>query len=208
MRQQVHSKNVLFLPTLFRIEGAQQQVQVASRGPCGCLSLILKVLGWKTSDWRVKLGRRSRPDYPYSTSINQLCKRNPLLPEISFQDFLNMDSDVICTEEISDEQIIADIMNEKENLSDFEQEENEITQRPTAKQAAEWLSGLRHIFEGNNNCEMISSIDKMETCIFQNVILKQKKISAIPIFLSMFSSMYFHLSNTVYVFICSFFKAQ
>ncbi|GBM18974.1 hypothetical protein AVEN_99935-1 [Araneus ventricosus] len=56
-----------------------------------------------------------------------LRKRNPLLPEISFQDFLNVDSDVICTEEISDEQIIADIMNEKEELSDFEQEENEIS---------------------------------------------------------------------------------
>ncbi len=76
-----------------------------------------------------------------------------------------------------DEQIIVDIMNEKEELSDIEQEENEITQQPTAKQAAEWLSGLRYFFEGNNNFEMISSIDKMETCIFQNPILKQKKIS-------------------------------
>ncbi|GBN24677.1 hypothetical protein AVEN_209881-1 [Araneus ventricosus] len=79
--------------------------------------------------------------------INELPKRNTLLPEISLQDFLNVDSDVICTEE-TDEQIIADIMIEKEELSDFEQEENEITQRPTAKQAAEWLSGLRHSFEG------------------------------------------------------------
>ncbi|GBO27834.1 hypothetical protein AVEN_25218-1 [Araneus ventricosus] len=87
--------------------------------------------------------------------INELRKRKPLLPEISFQDFLNVDSDEICTEEISDEQIIADIMNEKEELSDFEQE-NEITQRPTAKQADEWLSGLRHFFEGNNSCEIIS----------------------------------------------------
>ncbi|GBM22995.1 hypothetical protein AVEN_172341-1 [Araneus ventricosus] len=33
-------------------------------------------------------------------------------------------------------------MNEKEELSNFEQEENEIALRPTAKQAAEWLSGL------------------------------------------------------------------
>ncbi len=33
-------------------------------------------------------------------------------------------------------------MNEKEELSDLEQEENEITQQPTAKQAAEWLSGI------------------------------------------------------------------
>ncbi|GBN89220.1 hypothetical protein AVEN_3301-1 [Araneus ventricosus] len=63
-------------------------------------------------------------------------------------DSLNVDSDVICTEEISDEQIIADIMNETEEISDFEQEENEITQRPTAKQAAEWLSGLRHFLKG------------------------------------------------------------
>lgn len=110
--------------------------------------------------------------------INELRKRNPLLPEISFVDFLSVDSDVICTEEISDEEIIADAISEKEEeLSDLEQEENEIIQRPTVKQAAQWLSGLRHFFEGNNNCEMISSIDKMETCIFQNVILKQKKIS-------------------------------
>ncbi|GBL88774.1 hypothetical protein AVEN_5958-1 [Araneus ventricosus] len=65
-----------------------------------------------------------------SILINELRKRNPLLPEILFQDFLNVDSDVICTEEISDEQIIADIMNEKEELSYFEQDENEITQRP------------------------------------------------------------------------------
>ncbi|GBN56040.1 hypothetical protein AVEN_16468-1 [Araneus ventricosus] len=72
-----------------------------------------------------------------SLLINELRKRNPLLPEILFQDFLNVDSDVICTEEISDEQIIAGIMNEKEELSYFEQDENEITQRPTAKQAAE-----------------------------------------------------------------------
>ncbi|GBM45231.1 hypothetical protein AVEN_63838-1 [Araneus ventricosus] len=85
--------------------------------------------------------------------ISELRRRNPLLPEISFQEFLNVDSDVICTEEISDEQIIADIMNQKEELSDFEQEENEITQRPTAKQAAEWLLGQRHFIEGNNNCE-------------------------------------------------------
>jgi hypothetical protein len=63
-------------------------------------------------------------------------------------------------------------MNEKEKLSHLEQEEYEITQ-----QAAEWLSGLRPFFEGNTNFEMILSIDKMETCIFQNVILKQKKIS-------------------------------
>ncbi|GBL99011.1 hypothetical protein AVEN_227521-1 [Araneus ventricosus] len=92
--------------------------------------------------------------------INELRKRNPLLHEISFQDFLNVDSDVIYTEEITDEQIFADIMNEKEELSDFEQE-NEITQRPTAKQVAKWLTGLRHIFEGNNNCEIISSTDKI-----------------------------------------------
>ncbi|GBL74588.1 Tigger transposable element-derived protein 6 [Araneus ventricosus] len=52
--------------------------------------------------------------------INELRKRNPLMSEISFQDFLNVDSDVICTEEISDEKIIVDIMNEKEELSDFE----------------------------------------------------------------------------------------
>ncbi|GBL73637.1 hypothetical protein AVEN_230641-1 [Araneus ventricosus] len=104
--------------------------------------------------------------------INELRRRKPLLPEISCQDFLNVNSDEICTEEISDEQIIADIMNEKEELSDFEQEENEITQRPTAKQADERLSGLMHFFEGNNNCENISSIDEIETCIFQNVILK------------------------------------
>ncbi|GBO36065.1 hypothetical protein AVEN_13661-1 [Araneus ventricosus] len=98
--------------------------------------------------------------------INELRRRNPLLPEISFQDFLNVDSDVICTEEMSDEQIIADIMNEKEELSDFEQEENEINARPTAKQAAVWFLRLRHFLQGNDNCEMISSRDKMKTCIF------------------------------------------
>jgi hypothetical protein len=38
--------------------------------------------------------------------LNELRKRNPPLPEISFQDILNVDSDVICTEEISDEQLL------------------------------------------------------------------------------------------------------
>ncbi|GBN17089.1 hypothetical protein AVEN_149992-1 [Araneus ventricosus] len=56
----------------------------------------------------------------------------------NIKSILSVDSDVICTEEIPDEQIIADIMNEKKELSYFEQEENEITQPPTAIQAAEW----------------------------------------------------------------------
>lgn len=59
--------------------------------------------------------------------INGLGKINPLLAEISFQDFFNVDSVVICTEEIPDVEIIAHILNEKkELLSDFE-EEYEIT---------------------------------------------------------------------------------
>lgn len=45
--------------------------------------------------------------------INGLGKINPLLPEILFQDFLNVDSVVICTDEIPDVEIIAHIMNEK-----------------------------------------------------------------------------------------------
>lgn len=54
--------------------------------------------------------------------------KNVLLHEILFQDFLNVDSNVIYTVEISDEQNIAKIMNEKEEvLSNFKQEEDEKT---------------------------------------------------------------------------------
>jgi hypothetical protein len=52
--------------------------------------------------------REIQENVPYNIGadellLNELRKRNPLLPEISFQDFLNVDSDVICTEEISNE---------------------------------------------------------------------------------------------------------
>ncbi|XP_035221575.1 tigger transposable element-derived protein 4-like [Stegodyphus dumicola] len=105
-------------------------------------------------------------------------RRNPQLPELSFEDFLNVDSNVICTEEISDHDIISSIINENERFSDpEEEEENEVTPRPTLKQAAEYLSKLRRFFEANDNCEMLTNIEKMESCIVQSVVLKQTKIS-------------------------------
>lgn len=78
--------------------------------------------------------------------MNELRKRNTLLPEIPFKDILNVYSKLICTEKISDEGITVDIVNEKKELSDFEQEQNGITQQPNVKQAAEWFSGLWHVF--------------------------------------------------------------
>ncbi|XP_035223869.1 uncharacterized protein LOC118196518 [Stegodyphus dumicola] len=55
--------------------------------------------------------------------MHELRRRNPQLPELSFEDFLNVDSNVICTEEISDHDIISSIINENERLSDPEEEE-------------------------------------------------------------------------------------
>ncbi|XP_035234146.1 tigger transposable element-derived protein 6-like [Stegodyphus dumicola] len=107
--------------------------------------------------------------------MHELCRRNPQLPELSFKDFLNVDSNVICTEEISDHDIISSIINENERLSDPE-EENEVTPRPTLKQATEYLSELRRFFEASDNCEMLTNIEKMESCIVQSVVLKQTKI--------------------------------
>ncbi|KFM72755.1 Tigger transposable element-derived protein 6, partial [Stegodyphus mimosarum] len=98
--------------------------------------------------------------------MHELRRRNPQLPELSFENFLNVDSNVICTEEISDHDIISSIINENERLSDSEEEdENEVTPRPTLKQAAEYLSELRRFFEASDNCEMLTNIEKMESCI-------------------------------------------
>lgn len=52
-----------------------------------------------------------------------------------------------------------------------------MTPRPTLKQAAEYLSELRRIFEASDNCEMLANIEKMKSCFFQSVVLKQTKIS-------------------------------
>lgn len=50
--------------------------------------------------------------------IKELCKRKPPLPEISFQGFFKLELDEICMDEISDEQIIIHIRNEKKQFSD------------------------------------------------------------------------------------------
>ncbi|XP_035210610.1 uncharacterized protein LOC118184960 [Stegodyphus dumicola] len=48
--------------------------------------------------------------------MHELRRRNPQLPELSFEDFLNVDSNVICMEEISDHDIISSIINEMRDL--------------------------------------------------------------------------------------------
>lgn len=62
------------------------------------------------------------------------------LPNSSFQDFLNVDSN-ICREDISDGAIISNFINE--NKMEFsDQEEKELTPTPILKQIAECLWDL------------------------------------------------------------------
>lgn len=62
------------------------------------------------------------------------------MPEISLQEFLNMNPNVICMEKILDNAIIGDFISENEiELLDPDKEDNEITTRQVLKQAAEYL---------------------------------------------------------------------
>ena len=60
------------------------------------------------------------------------------MPELAFDDFLKVDDNLICTEEITNDDIVCNIINENcDDLTD-EEMENEHS-RPSVKQASEWL---------------------------------------------------------------------
>lgn len=72
---------------------------------------------------------------------------------ISFQEFLNIDYNINCTEELSGYAFISNFINENEKEpTDHNVEGNEITLALISKQTADCLLGLSRFFDANNNC--------------------------------------------------------
>lgn len=116
------------------------------------------------------------------TILMKPCYKNLIagsqVPEdLTFQDFLDIDENIVCMEEILDDEIIKQVLNPDTEEQFDDDEECKAIPRPTLKEAIEWLSGLDRFFEVDDNFDMPACIDSMKVYVYQSVALKQTKIS-------------------------------
>lgn len=107
-------------------------------------------------------------------------------PAISYEDFVNVDEDVAVCGEMTDADIIADVMNEKQNDGDNAsgdelEEDNPTEAVPSAVEAANHLRELRHFVESRNDVSnlVFHSLNVLDSFIMTERLncKKQLKIS-------------------------------